>query len=527
MNSALLLLIENLFAVNRDAEAIAHVSKLAFDVQLEWEQASPIFRDGLAHMRWWETLFFDTYPTTSERLKRSLGRRSNATALMAGRHEHPNVWRDLLAFEANSDRIDRGVWRVSTNTMAAIQVADEFGIEPLTFISNSFQIKLSSVHGNNDDARTLQVTSPALLSHKKELVMHPVRMWPVPFQEAVIVLLQHNRTQEQELVWIPTSSQHLDRRNFELSNWSINHNNLAENPEDFAAPPFLHGDSTLTNVIVASTEGRLDIPNAKTAISSVMIRQRETLIFDQVKQDNTTTPRYWRQLLTDELWEPRGIPITSACFVLDSFLLFASNDGILRAHPRGNPNSVYHVENIHSLVPQITSLYNVVALIHSHQVLEVRRVERQDDDPFLRFDLLYRTQLADPAHAPLLYGPYVIFASLDCTWYRVKYDNASLDDKYKEPIRVPFKAGWAIEAVKTANWRYWTIVRKNTATKQLEELILFAGGGSRADGSARPFLLASCIECGTAASHLCENCLNVGFCQAHGETHEHREACIS
>jgi hypothetical protein len=355
--------------------------------------------------------------------------------------------------------------------------------------------------------------------------MHPVRIWSVPFQEAVIVLLQHNKTQEQELVWIPTS-QPLDR-NFELSNWSINHNNLTENPEDFAAPPFLHGDPTLTSVIVASTEGRNDIPNAKTAMCSVMIRQCDTLLFDQVKQDHTMTPRYWRQLLTDELWEPRGIPIASACFVLDSFLLFASHDGILRAHPRGNPNSVYHVENLQSLVPQMTSLYNVVALIHSHQVLEVRRVERQDDDPFLRFHLLYRTQLADPAHAPLLYGLYVIFASLDGSWYRVKYDIASSDDKYKEPIRVPFKAGWTIEAVKSANWRYWTLEVKSTATKQVEELVLFAGGLRGDGGSARPFLAAACIECGIAASHLCENCMNVGFCHEHGETHQHREACVS
>ncbi len=212
--------------------------------------------------------------------------------------------------------------------------------------------------------------------------------------------------------------------------------------------------------------------------------------------------------------------------MLDSFLLFASSDGILRAHPRGNPNSVYHVEDMQSLVPQMTSLYNVVALIHSHQVLEVRRVERQADDPFLRFHLLYRTQMADAAHAPLLYGPYVIFASLDGSWYRVKYDTASLDDKYKEQIRVPFGTGWVIDAVKTANWRYWTVVLKSPITKETEQHILFAGGGSRADGSARPFLLASCIECGTAATHLCENCFNVGFCQAHGETHEHREACV-
>ncbi len=84
MENALLLLIEPLFAEGRDEEAIAHVSKLAFDVLLKWEEASPIFRDGIARTRWWETLFSYTYPTTSERLKRSPGRRSNASALLSG-----------------------------------------------------------------------------------------------------------------------------------------------------------------------------------------------------------------------------------------------------------------------------------------------------------------------------------------------------------------------------------------------------------------------------------------------------------
>ncbi len=130
MDNALLHLIEGLFGENRDEEAIARVSKLAFEVQLKREQISPAFRDGLAHTRWWETIFSNTYPTTFERMMRSLGRRSNAIALMSGQHEHPNVWRDLLAFQTDSDRIDRGVWRVPANTMAAIQVADEFAIEP-------------------------------------------------------------------------------------------------------------------------------------------------------------------------------------------------------------------------------------------------------------------------------------------------------------------------------------------------------------------------------------------------------------
>ena len=125
---------------------------------------------------------------------------------------------------------------------------------------------------------------------------------------------------------------------------------------------------------------------------------------------------------------------------------------------------VYHVENMQSLVPQLTSLYNVVALIHSHFVLEVCKVERREDDPFLRFHLLYRTQMVDAAHAPLLYGPYVIFASLGGNWYRVKYDGTAMaeDNKQQELIRVPFKAGWTIEAVKTANCIFRLFKRKTT-----------------------------------------------------------------
>ncbi len=76
---------------------------------------------------------------------------------------------------------------------------------------------------------------------------------------------------------------------------------------------------------------------------------------------------------------------------LDSFLLFASSDGILCAH-----------------------------------------------------HMLYKTQLADAAHAPLLCGPYVIFASLARTWYSVKYYNI-------RRVGVPFKAGWLIDG---QDWRY-------------------------------------------------------------------------
>jgi len=53
-----------------------------------------------------------------------------------------------------------------------------------------------------------------------------------------------------------------------------------ENPEDFRSPPFLLGDPTLkSDPIIASTEGRLDIPTAKAALFTVTIRGRDMLMF--------------------------------------------------------------------------------------------------------------------------------------------------------------------------------------------------------------------------------------------------------
>jgi hypothetical protein len=519
MNSGLLVLIEQLFSEQRDKEALQKVEKLAFQVQLTWERESQTFRDGLARIRWWEVLFERTHPITFERLKRSIPRRVNAAALFSP-PSSSNVWRDLLVLLAESDRLDRSVWQVAAGFMAAVNPADEYGIDQFcTIATNSFRIKIT----NNGNERAIDVASPALLTHNKELVMFPINAWSVPFQQAVIVLLQHFKTKEQELVWIPTS-QPLDR-NFELSNWALNHNNLTENPEDFAAPPFLLGDSTLkTPPIIAAIESRTDVPNAKTALCSVTIRHNDTLLFDQLKQEDKKQPQqHWRMMLTDELFEPRRIPISSACFVLDSLLLFASNDGILRAHPRGNVQSTYHVEDLKSLVPQMTSLYNVVALIHSYNVLEVRRVEKQDADPFIRFQLLYRDQMADATHAPLLYGPFVLYGSLDGSWYRVKYDSPN---HVKEELKVPFKTGWKVEAVKNANWRFWNILLKNN--NKHEEYLLYSGGLPLTEQKAS--LIALCIDCGIRATYLCRACRSVGFCTRHGEQavdgHEHLEQCL-
>jgi hypothetical protein len=529
MNSALLLLLEELFSEKRDQEAEERVQKLALPVVLKWERASDIFRAGIARINMWESMFALAYPVTYERLKKSLGRRANAAALVsqirvAQTDDNKNIWRSLLVLILESDRLDRGTWSVGQGWLTAIHPADEFGIDFVHFVHPASPTYIKAIQFQQQEMRSsvFHLVSPALMSlgMRPELIMQPIKMWTVPFQQAVVVQLQNVETKQLDMVWIPNRA----ARDFEVSNFAINHNTLEENPDDFRSPPFLHG-TDMDDPIIASTEGRTDVANARTALTSIVVRKQDVLLFDQLKQDaKQDVKKHWRQLLTDQLFEPRRIPVTSACYVLDAYLLYASNDGVLRAHPRGNPQSTYYVEELHSFVPQMTSLYNVVALIHSYSVLEVRRVERYEDDPFLRFQLLYADQTADGSYAPLLYGPYVLYRSLDGFWYRVQYDNHA-GDLVREPIKVPFKAGWDIVAIKNANWRSWTVALRNPRTTMVEEFLLFAGGLANDGVTPKSFLVAACVECGVKAAHLCKSCLTVGFCSTHAETHEHVDVC--
>ena len=174
---------------------------------------------------------------------------------------------------------------------------------------------------------------------------------------------------------------------------------------------------------------------------------------------------------------PLVIPVSAACYVLDEYLLLAHHDGVLRAHPRRNPHSVYRVEDLGSLVTRMTSRFNVVALIRDCWVLEVRRVFKRHDnqDPFIGFDLLYSVSFADGDYAPLLYGPYVVFRGLDGTWYRVCYDNHD-DEKKKttaaarEAIALPLSYsaahGWRIETINHASLESMTMILRNLRTGQ-------------------------------------------------------------
>ena len=91
-----------------------------------------------------------------------------------------------------------------------------------------------------------------------------------------------------------------------------------------------------------------------------------------------------------------------------------------------------------------------------------------------------------------------------------------------EPIKVPFKAAWTIVSIKNASWRSWTLALTPPHQEgQVEEYVLFAPAKS---DEAKLQLVATCIQCGTKASHVCGGRENAGFCEEHGE-HEHRDNC--
>jgi hypothetical protein len=515
--------IEGLFRRGKDNEALELVGRLDLRVQLRWETKYNVFREGLSRANWWEVLFSNTHPVTHARLKKSAGRRSNAAELISQiRLEStvpPNLWRSLLVLVEENDRNDKGIWFAGAGWQTSIQVADEFGVDRVHF-ANGTDVRSLDLCREGKKHSTTAMAGPALLSlgMNRKLVMRVSGLWSVPFQNACIVEFESMDSHEKELVWVPTGK--TSKSDFDVSLWAINHNSVAENPDAFAAPPFLLGDRSLgiSPPLVAGTEGRTDI-NAKTAIVSVTMRKRDTLVFDQVKQLDAM-PKNWRHVLTEELFEPKQIPITCACFVLDAFLLYGSQDGVLRAHPRGNLKSVYHVEEFHSTITHLVSLFNVVAVVCSFNILEVRRVEKTEYDPFLKFELLFGVEGVNTDSRPLLYGPFVLYELLDGTWHRATYDASN---KESEIINIPVKEGYALVSVKNANWRYWTVVLRNLKTGLFEDYLLFNGHGGQ--HHSKPFLVATCIDCGVKASRLCGKCKNIGFCSEHGDENGHSKRC--
>ena len=448
-----------------------------------------------------ESHFSNTFPLTYERLKRSVARRHNA--LKAFPTSDKELWQHLMVAHMEAKHRDPHVQPLSPQEKVTVQSAghydDEFGIDCLHLIehkagSSTFQLLVipnatASPLVNNSKTIPLKIT--ALRDDHNDnstprLLMEPLDVCSVPFQNAVLLLLRNRQNQSRrELLWIPTDPSPLPTSPLapvELSYWALNHNTFAEHPGDFQAPPFLHGDASLVHntIMMAATEGRTDIANVHTALTAVALRQRDVLLFDQIhqKQKQKQQPKHWRMLVTCELFEPRRIPVSAMCIVLDALLLYASHDGALRAHPRGNPRSTYHVEDLQTLVVHMTSLYNVVAMLHSHSMLEVRRVHNHATDPFVRFDTLYQCNDADATHKPLLYGPYLLYASLDGHWYRVLYDTPALSShtsnkKTKTLIKLPHKANWKLVSIKRANWRYMivTLLAPTTSTTPQEFLV--------------------------------------------------------
>jgi hypothetical protein len=504
---------------------------------INWESQSSILQNGLVDMKWWETQFKVSHPVTYERLVSFPPGAVRTMSEGADEIDRHNFWKSLLL----SDLPDRRVWRetiqfggVSWQARHAIQCnyADEIGddrVHQLLFDSD----KSSSGHASERRLPLLRTFSwnatsddsvsesyfdfnkqPGIAashaSSSSSSFFTVAQMWTLSFRDACLVLLQNQSAANSgdELVWVQTGiplsclSQAQD-----LRYWTLNRNVFLEDSNDFVIPMHfgcsLNQDESPTAmplqcmypVLVCSTND----------CTAVVLEGKICLIFDNAKMKSNRSTKvphenveqkvqqepaisHWRHLLTDEFCEPyRGFSrqnfetaITASCYVLDAFLLLATNDGVMRARPRSNPKSEYHVESTNSLVSRMTSLYNVVAVVHSYCIMEIRQVFRIDHDPFVGFKMLFETKGVDCDHAPLVYGPYVIFAGLDGCWYRVMYDssfpNVPNAPRVKEEIKIPYHAGWKIVSVKNANRRYWTVVVQHPVSKDVSEVFLFAGG---------------------------------------------------
>jgi hypothetical protein len=529
---------------------------------LEWEALSTILKQGLAAMQWWERYFAHLHPVAYARIMVDTSR---ATTLLQACHgvsdqsgcagSKADLWRDLVLFEHQSETRHRIVWREQfsggsnfcARFVQSIHPYDEYGVD----CSHQLIFSSHQVHRENSPSAVLRAftwgpSDSVTLSYfdlnqqqqsagNWPLQLMPLKSWTIPFRNAALVLLQHSTSGLQELIWVKTEPKEskADHLQQDLRFWVLNRNVMLDNEDDFVIPSWSSSSSFDPDASIdgAAVESEVEIhydPVLVAATSdgclAVVIGGDVVLIFDQQqKEKKNAEVQNWRDLLTaefvvDRRIEPRAgggvrLTVTAACYVLDSFLLLATSDGVLRAYPRNNPKSEYYVENLGSLVSQLVSLYNVVAVIHSYCILEVRLVTRIAEDPFMRFDLLYRTTGVDCEHPPLLYGPYVIFAGLDGCWYRVLYDTSSvgvtedikpfpiktkdekaetksggsdkdegskrlsaMDMAQKEEIRIPYHAGWRIVSIKNANWRYWTLVVQEPTTGAMSELLLFANG---------------------------------------------------
>jgi hypothetical protein len=523
-------------------------------VLLEWEALSTILRAGLAAVQWWERSFAHLHPVAYARIMVDTSR---ATTLLQACHRvsnqsdgaeiKVNMWRELVLFEQQSELRHRIVWREQFNAgsnagarfVQSIHPYDEFGVDichQLIFPSSPAQrenpapVVLRAFFWGESDSVTLSYFdfNSQLGGWPRQLM--PLKSWTIPFRNAALVLFQHCSSGHQELIWVKTTLKQVskvDHLQQDLRLWVLNRNVMLDNEDDFVIPSWSSSFDPDASIDGAAVGSEVEIHYGPVLVAAtgdgclaVVIGGDVVLFFDQKanvnKKKEQRREENWRDLLTaefviDRRIEPRAggvkLTVTASCYVLDSFLLLATNDGIIRACPRNNPKSEYYVEKVDSLVSQLTSLYNMVAVVHSYCILEVRLVTRIAEDPFIRFEVLYQTRGVDCDHPPLLYGPYVLFAGLDGVWYRVMYDTSSvgvtedikpvpvrakdgkleaksggskrlsaMDMAQKEEIRIPYHAGWRIMSIKNANWRYWTLMVQEPITGAMSELLLFTNG---------------------------------------------------
>ena len=469
----MLLVLECCFADGLECSTL--LSKVPPLLLMEWEELlSPILQEGLQKIRWWERCFQKLHPVTYDRFKmdvhdllldwREFHRRSLRKSIYHGDnnggHDKEN---NMRAVGSDGGGLEQRRVAVISDSELGMQSGDGVVLCPSSFV-------VQWMDGAKVDLGQQEAFDGA--------AMRIARIWPLRLMDACVVLLRSRSTGHGEVVWVrkPSSlkQQHLkeEKGADDVSFWAINRNNYSLGDLDnFVVPPFLHGDPSLGG----SAAGVLVTACYGAPCTAVVLRHRYVLFFDQKGKRNNKNKngcRHWRELVSTEMALPSVIPMSACCFVLDEFLLLAHYDGVLRAHPRRNPRSTYFVEDVGSLVPHMTSLFNVVALIRSYCVLEVRLVSKCQEDPFIKFELLYTSRFADCDFAPLLYGPYVVFRGLDGSWYRVCYDKQQQNrhSLKRELIPLPFPystlCGWAIQAIHCANMDTLTMTLRNMQSGQ-------------------------------------------------------------
>lgn len=483
---------------NIDPLLLRRINNLALGVLLEWERASEVIRDGLEKICWWERRMGATFPLTFERLKQSIGRRANAVEML--QNNKSDLWRRLQLWLEESDREEPRIpWQLEQGAIAAAHFQDEFGVDRLHFVVRRDTIAVRAISLNSK--RPVHRTYLKLSLRDNDAVtqmLDPVSVWTIPFQQASLVELRNPKTGGRELFWIDECHDSTST----MGLWNINRNNYADG-NDFVLPHpqvWTEGgdvsslDDGAGGILMAGTESRLDVPNIRVAATCITIRSRDMMFFDQAKvmsrivsasnDDDTTLLLSWRSMLSLESPEPRLYgSVTASCYVLDAFLLYACSDGVLRAHPRSNPRSTYHVLDMKTRIVQVVGLYNVVAICHSYHILEIRHVmHRRNEDPFIHVSkVVFEERNVDTSHRPLLYGPFVIYRTLDGHWYRVRYDislqaQRDSDGPAREMLKFPWKAGWEIRSIKSANWRFMTVTLVSNRGEQQDVLYFVPQG---------------------------------------------------